>query len=33
MDHFNDYCFIMQRLGKQTGVILFDPQGEEFIDD
>jgi hypothetical protein len=32
MDHFNDYCFIVQRLGEQTGVILFDPQGQEFID-
>ncbi len=33
MDHFNDYCFIMQRLGEQAGVILFDPQAQEFVDD
>lgn len=32
MDHFNDYCFIVQRLEEQAGVILFDPQAQEFID-
>jgi hypothetical protein len=32
MDHFNDYCFIVQRLEKQPGVILFDPQAQDFID-
>ena len=32
MDHFNDYCFIMELLGKQPGVILFDPRTGEFTD-
>lgn len=32
MDRFNDYCFIVQRLGGEPGVILFDPRVEEFID-
>ncbi|WZP00593.1 hypothetical protein EP7_002241 [Isosphaeraceae bacterium EP7] len=32
MDHFNDYCFIQQRLGEQKGVILFDPRVPELIE-
>jgi hypothetical protein len=32
MDHFNDYCFIMGRLEKQPGVIVFDPQCGEFVE-
>lgn len=32
MDHFNDYCFIMQRLSEQAGVVLFDPKGPEFTE-
>lgn len=33
MDHFNDYLFIMERLGKLTGVILFDPKVPEFVEE
>ena len=32
MDHFNDYLFIMERLGRQEGVILFDPKVPEFVE-
>jgi hypothetical protein len=31
MNHFNDFCFLMQRLGEQTGAILFDPNDQEFF--
>ena len=33
MDHFNDYCFIMDHLGRLKGVILFDPKVPEFVED
>jgi hypothetical protein len=31
MDHFNDYCFLLEALEKQPGLILFDPRAGDFV--